>query len=357
MKTALYSRHIDLGAKIVSFAEWEMPIQYKSILEEHQAVRQAAGLFDVSHMGRISVEGKEAENFLDYLSTNKVIDKQDGTAVYTVWCNAQGGCVDDVIIYRQDKEHFFVIVNAGNRQNDLQHLIEQAKNFDVTIQDHFEDEGILALQGPRAKEILSIFIPAVHQLKSMHFIQEKDVIISSTGYTGELGFELYGSQDQIVRWWDRLLEEGQKIGLLPVGLGARDTLRLEMGFALYGHELSRTIAPNESVSAWTIKWQKEKFLGKEALSALENAQPSKKRFSYGIILKDPGIAREGYSIWKEGKEIGIVTSGSFSPSLNKSIALILVESALKEGDEVIVKIRQKESRAQIAQLPFVRKKK
>jgi len=357
MKTALYDQHCALGAKMVSFSGWEMPVQYKGILVEHQAVREAVGLFDVSHMGRILVNGPDAEKFLDYLSTNKIADKAPGTVTYTVWCNEKGTCVDDVLIYKQSSVDFFVIVNAGNRQQDHEHLRKHQTGFNVQIQDRFQEEGILALQGPQAEKLMEIFYPEVKKLKPMHFITQIDeegpFVLSRTGYTGAGGFEIYASHSQIVKWWNRLLQEGKPFGIEPVGLGARDTLRLEMGFALYGHEISETIAPTESVSSWTVKWQKPNFLGKKILEELE--KNGHKRFEYGVKLIDRGVAREGYPVFHKSVEIGYVTSGSFSPTLNQSIALILVQTPLQEGDQVEIQIRQNQCQAQVTQIPFVRK--
>jgi aminomethyltransferase len=357
MRTALYDRHVALGAKIISFAGWEMPVQYQGILAEHQAVRQAVGLFDVSHMGRIAVQGPDAERLLDFLSTNRIVGKASGSATYTVWCHKHGGSVDDVIIYKKDENHFFVIVNASNRDKDLVHLGTQAelKKWEVDIQEVFSQAGILALQGPSALPLLKSLVPEVESLKPMHFLSfdHGHFFISRTGYTGAGGFEFYGSADKIVEWWDLLMEKGQAYGIQPVGLGARDTLRLEMGFALYGHELNDMIAPNESVSAWTIKWDKPEFLGKETLQRLEKS--TAKRWAYGVRVLDKGIARQGYSVLKEGIIIGEVTSGSFSPTLGESIALILVRVPLQIGSHVAIQIRQNLCHAQVVELPFVRK--
>lgn len=355
MQTALYHRHCALDAKMVSFADWEMPIQYKGVLTEHQAVRTAVGVFDVSHMGRISVRGVEAESLLDYLSTNQITHKESGSATYTVWCHATGGCVDDVIIYRESATDFFVIVNASNREKDLAHLLKYAQGRQVEIQDHYQEDGILALQGPHAYPLLVSLYPDVAHLKPMHFLKHDHLYISRTGYTGAGGYEFYGPQPHILALWDLLLEKGPPYGLEPAGLGARDTLRLEMGFALYGHELSDTIYPNESVSAWTIHWDKPDFLGK---SALERVQSSPvRRHSYAIRLLDKGIARQDYPVYSEGRLIGKVTSGSFSPGLNCGIALILVDRSLKIGDSVAIEIRQTQCQAEVVQLPFVRKQK
>lgn len=358
MRTGLYDRHLSLGAKIVEFAGWEMPLQYTGILAEHQAVRQAAGLFDVSHMGVIHVSGIDAERFLDLLSTNRISGKAPFTATYTVWCHEQGGSVDDVIVFKIDETRFFVVVNAGNRDKDLIHLTTQAEllKLTVNIEERFSRTGILALQGPAASKILTSLLPEVQPLKPMHFLKltpSEEFYISRSGYTGAGGFELYGPIGKMIEWWDRLLQKGQADGIQPVGLGARDTLRLEAGFALYGHELSDSIPPNESVSAWTIKWDKPNFLGKQALEAIEN-QPDR-RLAYGVRLLDGGIPRQGFKVFQEGEAIGEVTSGSYSPVLGTGIALILVKRPLKVGEQVMLQIRQTFCRAETAELPFVRK--
>ena len=250
MKTPLYERHAALGAKLVPFAGWEMPIQYQGILTEHRAVREHVGLFDVSHMGRIIIKGADAEKLLDHASTNRISGKADGTATYTVWCNAHGGCIDDLIVYKINNTSFFVIANAANRDKDLSHIKSLAKqlNANVEITNAYSRSGIIALQGPSAFPMLTSLLPEAASIKPMHFIELKNenLFISRTGYTGAGGFEFYGSADEIIEWWDLLLDKGQIIWIQPIGLGARDTLRLEMGFALYGHELADDIAPNES---------------------------------------------------------------------------------------------------------------
>lgn len=354
MKTALYDRHCALRAKMVEFSGWEMPLQYKGIRQEHFAVRRGIGIFDVSHMGRILVSGPEAESFLDYLSTNRIRGKKDFTATYTAWANRLGGTIDDVIIYRRNAESFFVIVNAGNRQNDLAHMMEEAKGFQVVIEPLFEGHGILAIQGPKAKLLLVRFFPEAAELSSMHFLPVRykgiEIILSGTGYTGAGGGEIYAGNDILVELWDTFLEAGKQYGVEPAGLGARDTLRLEMGYALYGHELSLDIAPNESISSWTVKWEKDHFLGKEAMQKIEG-NPQKRR-EYGIVMVEGGIAREKYDVFKEGRRIGTVTSGTLSPTLNKAIAIILSEVKLIEGDELEVQIRHNRIKAKVTALPF-----
>jgi aminomethyltransferase len=352
MKTALYQRHVDLGAKIVDFSGWEMPLQYEGVLVEHRAVREVCGLFDVSHMGRIDIKGIDAEKLMDFASTNRIVGKDEGSATYTVWCRHDGGSVDDAIVYRQGPADFFVIVNASNREKDLNHLnsLAQSSGFETKIQDRYAGMGILALQGPSATALLTSFLPEVKELKPMHFLHmPTGLIITRTGYTGAGGFELIGENKQIIEWWDRLINEGVK----PVGLAARDTLRLEMGFALYGHELEESIAPSESVSAWTIKRKDRDFLGKNALEKLE--RNPMKRHAYGVRCIERGIPRQGTPVLKDGKVIGQATSGSFSPTLNTGIALVLVQEPLQAGEKVSLQIRQMLCQTQVVELPFVRR--
>lgn len=354
MKTCLYDRHIKLKAKMVDFSGWEMPLQYSGIIQEHLAVRNHVGIFDVSHMERLLIDGVDAEKFLDLLCTNKIVGKSSFSATYTLMANKQGGTIDDVIVYKKDKNHFFMVINAGNREKDLKHLKQEAQSFNVNITPLVND-GILAIQGPHAVDLVKKIFPEATDLKTMHFrairYDQEEMILSATGYTGAGGFEIYGSSELVVKLWDRFFEEDQSFGLLPIGLGARDTLRLEKGYALYGHELSEEIVGTESVSAWTVKMDKANFIGKEAIQELENSP--KKRYSYGVILKGQGIARQDYEVWKDGKLIGKVTSGTFSPSLNKAIALVLVNTKLTLRDKMEIQIRQNRVPAEVVKLPFL----
>lgn len=353
MKTGLYEKHCALGAKIVDFAGWEMPVQYQGIIHEHKAVRENVGIFDVSHMGRVNIKGPDAEKLVDYLSTNKMSGKKDFSATYTVWCLESGGSVDDLIVYKQGPEDFFVIVNASNREKDLQHLLKVGASYHVEIEDRYSD-GILAVQGPKAIQLAGKIFEEVNGLKPMRFApvnyQGEEIILSGTGYTGAGGLEIYAPMPAAVELWDRFMDLGQDEGIQPIGLGARDTLRLEMGFALYGHELSEEIAPTESVSAWTVKWDKGDFLGKQALEKLQDSP--KKRSQYGVVLTDRGIAREGCEVYQEDTLIGQVTSGTMSPCLNQAIAIILVERKLQEGDNVQIQIRNNRCNGRVVKLPF-----
>ena len=350
-KTPLYDRHVALSAKMVPFAGWEMPVSYKGIVAEHQAVRNDSGIFDVSHMGRIVLSGKDAPLILDYLSTNNIIGKQNGQATYTVWCNEKGGAIDDLLVYQERADDFFVVANASNREKDYHHLLQFAKG--AMVDAVYEREGILAVQGPKAIERAAQVFPEVRQLKPMRFFKthyrEVPLYLAGTGYTGAGGFEIYAPQKILVELWDRLVAEG----IEPTGLGARDTLRLEMGYALYGHELKDNLPASQSVAAWAVKMDKGDFIGKSALQLEE--ERGRKYFPAGICMLEPGVPREGYRI-KQGEEIGFITSGTFSPSLNKGIALVLANKPLQAEEKLTVEIRGKECLAETTLLPFWRKK-
>jgi aminomethyltransferase len=334
MKSPLYERHVALGAKMVDFAGWQMPLQYKGILQEHLAVRNKGGLFDVSHMGRVAVSGKEAFPFLDYLSTNSL--RGAGKATYTCWCDEAGGTVDDLLVYCENPTSYFVVLNASRKEADLAHMRRSAAQFDVVIDPVFENEGILAYQGPEAVA----FAP---HLKPMQFERRGDLIVAATGYTGSGGVEIFGPKSAIVSLWDELIAKGVE----PIGLGARDTLRLEKGYALYGHELSETISPLESVSAWTVAGNKS-FLGQSGVKG-------KGRKAYGVKMEGREIPREGYEVYKGDRLIGRVTSGGFSPSLKIPIALILSDEPLEFGEAVAIIIRDKRCSGRIVPIPFEEK--
>lgn len=322
MRTALYEHHLKLNAKMVPFASWDMPLYYEGIFQEVEAVRNHVGLFDVSHMGRISVTGPHTLSFLDYLSTNTVFDKPFGKAFYTIFCNEEGFCVDDLLIYLIDSQHAFLIVNAANRQKDLLHLMKYEEKYDVEIEPHYE-EGILSLQGPESRSMMNDFPP----LSPFEFIRDNNLIISRTGYTGEEGYEFYGPSASIVSLWEKFLQKAK-----PCGLGARDVLRLEKGYALYGHELSVSIYPTESVAKWVVR--PHDFLGKRALDEVKQL-----RFPVALVGVEKIPAREGYPIFYKQQKIGQITSGTFSPTFDQPIALGLVDRKLDENIPVEVLIR------------------
>ncbi len=337
MQTALYKRHIDLEAKMVDFFGWQMPLRYsKGTIAEYTAVRRESGLFDVSHMGVIEVEGLQAGEFLDYLSTSCVHSMKPYTSIYTLWCNENGFILDDVIIFKKSEYSFFVIVNASNRQKDLDHLLNYAKHFDVFVTPRFEGMGIIALQGPKSRQFLE------GPLKRFTFMEKGPLIISATGYTGEDGFEIIGPDTHIDNLFNELISQG----VMPAGLGARDLLRLEKGYALYGHELSDSIKPLESVSAFTVK-KTVGFLGCKDLKEINH------RFI--AMTFEEGIARENTKLFMDDKEVGKVTSGSFSPILNKAIALGLVskEAYPFAVNKLYAQVRDKKIKAKVSQVPFL----
>jgi aminomethyltransferase len=354
MRTALYDRHIALEAKMGEFAGWEMPLYYKGAVAEHLAVRNAVGLFDVSHMGCIEIEGEDAARFLDHISTNAISGQPDQLAIYTVFSSEEGGCIDDAIVFCIEANHFLVVVNAGNREADWEHFQRMSKGLRVTLTSRYGTHGILALQGPQAKSVLTQVMRLEIPLKVMQVVpalfENEPIIVSRTGYTGSFGYELIIANSHIGALWDALLQQGADNGIQPAGLAARDTLRLEAGYALYGHELARDIAPTESISGWTVRWKKASFVGKEALLRLEGS--SKKRWQHAVMLIEKGVPRSGCRVFKNGQPIGHVTSGSHSPCLNRGIAIIMVDQNLALGERVEVEVRNHRLEGQVVKLPF-----
>lgn len=353
MKTALHDKQVAMGAKIVGFNGWDMPVQYKGVVAEHNAVRNAVGLFDVSNMGRIVIEGPEAEIMLEYISTNKIANHPDLSVTYTLFCKRDGGCIDDCLVYKVNNQKYFLIVNGGNRSTDLMFFKMVGESYNVKVYSLYDNEGILALQGPKSSEVLAKVFPNLSPIVKMHFVEttydNKPAVVSRTGYTGEEGYEIIVSNESLVRLWEEILRAGESEGIEPCGLGARDILRLEMGYALYGHEISRTIAAVESVAAWTIKWDRD-FLFKESLQTI--LKDSHRRWSFGVIMDDKAVPREGCKVFSNEKEIGVVTSGGFSPSLDASIAIVLVHEELSVGQKVDIEIREQKRPAQRVNLPF-----
>jgi aminomethyltransferase len=347
------------------FAGYEMPIQYGGIIEEHQAVRQAAGLFDVSHMGEFYVRGADALEFLQRVVTNDVATLHPGKALYTVMCHPDGGTIDDLLIYRLGDDVFLLVVNAANVQKDLDHLRSCLDTFelDCSIEDRSDMTALLALQGPRSLEIASrVTDLPLDQLKYYHFLLPepgqfldcREALIARTGYTGELGLEIYCDVDSAERVWQALMGAGKDLGLAPCGLGARDTLRLEAGFSLYGHELTDEITPLEAGLGWVVKLDKDAFVGKDALAQLK--QDGLPRRLVGFVLEDRGVPRAGYPLADpDGTIIGEVTSGSQSPMLGVGIGLGLVRNEpryTEPGSEIAVSVRGRLLRATVRRPPF-----
>jgi aminomethyltransferase len=358
--TPLNKAHRDLGARMVDFGGWDMPVQYSGVIEEHLAVRNAAGLFDVSHMGEIEVRGQGALAYIQQLTINDASRLVDGQVQYSAVCYENGGVVDDVTLYRFSEEHYMFCVNASNIDKDyswMQEILRKGQFADVELANISDSVGQIALQGPKADVILARLTDFdLASIPYYHFAEDQingtNCIISRTGYTGEDGFELYCAADKTESLWNALLDAGTADGLVPVGLGARDTLRLEKKYALYGHEISSEITPLEAGLGWITKLDKPSFVGREALLAMkEKGVP---RRLVGIKMTDPGIPREGYSLFAGDEEIGVVTSGTMSPSLKVGIALGLVSADHAAiGTELSVGIRNRQAKAEVVKTPFV----
>ncbi|NLO39430.1 MAG: glycine cleavage system aminomethyltransferase GcvT [Ruminiclostridium sp.] len=359
-RTPLYEKHCLLGGKMIDFGGWELPVQYTGILEEHRQVRKAGGLFDVSHMGEIHVSGSDSENYIQRLITNNIVGAKEYKVIYSPLCYPDGGVVDDLLVYKYSDTDFLIIVNAGNTDKDFEWFLQNAAGK-VTIENVSSQYAQLAIQGPKAETVLQKLTgSSLQALKFFTFdpnvqICTKKAIISRTGYTGEDGFEIYISPEDAGLIWDSLLEAGKDEGLIPVGLGARDTLRFEAALPLYGHEISENITPLEAGLGKFVKLDKEFFIGKDALAKqVEQGVPRK---LIGFEMTERGIPRSHYEVQANGREIGFVTTGSFSPSLDKNIGLALLNSDnCSEGNEVDIIIRGKPVRAKTIGIPFYQKK-
>jgi aminomethyltransferase len=357
--TALEQIHIALGAKMVPFAGYNMPVQYSGLRQEHAAVRERAGMFDVSHMGEFFVEGPDAIPFLQKVTSNDVSKLIPGKIQYSCFPNEQGGIVDDLLVYCFSEEHFLLVVNASNMDKDWNHLQNYTSGFEVELSNQSDDYSLLAVQGPKATEILQTLTQVnLNEIRYYNFLIGRiagieEVIISATGYTGAGGFELYVPNEHAAKLWNSVIEAGEPYGLLPAGLGARDTLRLEMGMCLYGNDIDDTTSPLEAGLGWITKFSKD-FISSQTFAKQKEEGLSKKLVGFEMI--DRGIPRHGYEIAKNGKVVGRVTSGTASPSTGKNIGMGYVPIELSaEGSEFDVLIRNKSIKAQVVKLPFYKK--
>jgi aminomethyltransferase len=358
-RTPLFEQHRAAGARIIPFAGWEMPVQYAGIVEEHRAVRERAGLFDVSHMGELWLRGPSALEVLAGLVTNDAARLPIGKGLYTCACNAQGTILDDLIVYRVAAEEALVVCNAGNRAKMAPHFAQAAKGR-CDFADESDATALLALHGPRAVEVLrALQLPA--QLTELPrfgvgrgVLRGLPVLVARTGYTGEDGFELFVSAAQAAQLWSLLLEAGGTFGLQPVGLGARDTLRLEAALRLYGNDIDETTDPWEAGLGWTVKLEGRSFLGSDALQ--ERKRRGLTRKLVGLEMVGRGIARHGYPVVHGGQQIGLVTSGSPCPTLGKNLGLAYVPIAHAElGSQLHVEVRGKPIEAKVVALPFYKR--
>ena len=341
-RTCLYDKHVALGALISPFGGFDMPIQYSTIIDEHNAVRQHCGVFDVSHMGEVTVKGRDAERYVNHIFTNDVTGAPDGQIFYGMMCYENGGTVDDLLVYKMSDQDYFLVINAANIDKDWAWMQQHAEGFDIDLKNCSDYYGQLAVQGPEAEAVVEEVLGL--SCKELVFYTTKTIdrdgetiVVSRTGYTGEDGFEIYGSHAFIQQQWDKLMESGR---CKPCGLGCRDTLRFEVGLPLYGDELSDDISPVMAGLSMFCKFDKEEFIGKEAL-AKQKAEGVKQRV-IGIELKDKAIPRHGYSVLCQGEKVGEVTTGYNSISTGKSVCMALVDTPFaKLGTEVEVQIRKK----------------
>lgn len=372
-KTALFDEHIRLGGRVIDFGGWALPVQYSGVMQEHEACRTAAGLFDVSHMGEFHVEGAEATAFLDYLVTNHVAKLAVGQALYSVMCYESGGIVDDLVIYRRGSDKYLVVVNASNTEKDFQHFLTVKASFEASYQaTHGRASDLLvanesahytqiAIQGPKAEAILSrVCSQPLASIKTYWFVEGTvcngiPAFIARTGYTGEDGFELYVPWSEGPKVWNSLIQAGESFGIKPCGLGARDTLRLEMKYPLYGNELSAETNPLEAKLGWVVKLEKGDFMGRAAL--LGAKEKGLKRSLVGFKVLDRGIARHGYPIVSsEGATLGVVTSGSQSPSLKAPIGIGYVDLAVSAiGSKFCVEVRGQKLACEVVGTPFYKR--
>lgn len=360
-ETYLHDKHVNLGAKMVDFAGWHMPVQYSSIIEEHKTVREAVGLFDVSHMGEVFITGKDATAFLNKIVPQDIKNLDYEKAVYCQLPNKNGGLIDDLIIYKLGIESYLVICNASRIDEDLNWIVRNKRGMNVKIDNQSHNYSLLAIQGPRAIDLMRKMGYNIPNQKSFTIkpaiIEGIKLLASRTGYTGEDGFELLVENEYSEFLWDKILEEGKEFGIKPIGLGARDTLRLEAALHLYGNDLDENTTPIEAGLSWSVpKDKQEEYNGKEIImSQVANGAPKK---LVGLVMLDRNIARHGYDIYYNGEKVGHVTSGCVSPSTGKNIALAYVKN-IKEiciGSTVQVMIREKLHDAEIVKRPFIEKR-
>ena len=356
----MYEKHVALNAKIIDFGGWAMPVQYTNVIDEHKATRNAAGLFDICHMGEIEVKGPQALDLLQLVLTRNLADQEIGQVKLSALLNYEGGIIDDLTVYKMAKDSYMLVTNATTKDRDWQWIksIQRNKGFDCNLKDISNKTGKLDLQGPRTEEILqTLTSDNLKNLRFYHFFESHvsgiPSIISRSGYTGEDGFEIYAAADKIGDIWDKFMAGGEKWGMKPAGLGARDTLRLEAGMMLNGQDMSETITPLQVPYSWLIDWNKE-FIGSAVLKAQKNSGIKKK--IAGLEMTGRGIARHGYKVFDREKEIGVVTSGTFSPTLNKAIGLAFIDIAFSAPEtEISIEIRDSMSGAKTVKIPFYKR--
>lgn len=357
-KTKFYSVHEKLGAKMVEFAGYIMPVQYSSIIAEHKAVRNSVGVFDVSHMGEIFVSGKKAADFVQYITVNDIEKLYPGRVQYSAMCYEDGGIVDDLLVYKISETKFMLVVNASNLEKDFEWMKKNNK-FDVELSDESDEYSLIAVQGPKSKETIRKIYGKELSIEYYNFVEDKlagiDMIISRTGYTGEVGYELYfkGDEQAAEKIWQAVFDAGKEFNIQPAGLGARDSLRLEYGFCLYGNDIDQTTNPLEAGLGWITRLNKKDFIGKEALVKVKSEGLTRKLVALNSDHK--AFPRHGYDLTLNNMKVGVITSGTVSPVLDIPIAMGYVDiKYAAEGNEINFNIRGKDIPAKIVKLPFIK---
>ena len=351
-KTVLFDEHIRLKARMVEFSGWNMPVMYTNVIDEHNTCRNKVALFDTSHMGEFILTGRDSVAFLQKIVAKDISNLKENKCVYTVMCNEKGGVIDDLIIYKHNDEKFMIVVNAGTIDKDFKHMNENKEGFEIELENISDETAKLDVQGLDSFKILEkLFNTDVKRFSFKEAVLNKEkAIISGTGYTGEKGFELYIPNDLAVETWNKILGIGKEFGIKPAGLGARDTLRLECCYSLYGHELNDAISPIEGGIKFTVSMDKDDFIGKKALQKIIDR---KERILVAFELMERGIPREHYKIYKDNEEIGFVTSGTMSPTFKKGLGLALIKTEYSQlNTEIDIKIREKLYKAKVVKRPF-----
>lgn len=360
LKTPIYDSHVERGGRIVEFAGFLMPVTFEGIVAEHETVRTKVGLFDVSHMGEIFITGPGAADFADYTVTNSVAKLDEGQICYTVCCNEKGHVLDDLLVYKFSDERILFVVNAVNVAKIFEHVTSIAPEG-LAVRDLTAGIGQIAVQGPAARDLMtsnpffSRVAAGIKELEYYRFFtfehEGQEILLSRTGYTGELGYEIYLPSKMTKEVWDGLLDGGEKYGAAPIGLGARDTLRFEPGYCLYGHELDEDTSPLEAGLSWVVKLKAGDFIGRDALVAEKESKPARKLI--GLEVTGKGIPRQGFTVHHNGETVGKVTSGTFSPTLKKALAIAIVKRSVpKEAEGLTIDIRGREASTERAPLPF-----
>lgn len=359
-RTVLYHTHERYGGRMIEFAGWALPVQYEGIIAEHEAVRNNAGIFDVSHMGEIEVNGNQATEFIQYLITNDISTMNENQVIYSLMCYPDGGIVDDLLVYKYNNNSYLLVINACNIEKDFKWMQDNIGSYDAVVKNISDDVSEVAFQGPKAEEVLQQLTDTnLSEIAFFYFktdvkIAGRSCLVSRTGYTGEDGFEIYMKHEDAEHIWDKILEAGRDKGVKPAGLGARDTLRFEANLPLYGNELTPEITPLEAGYGMFVKLNKADFIGKEAL-AKQKAEGLKRKI-VGFEMEGPGIPRHGYDVLANGKVIGFVTTGYSSPTLKKSIGLAMVDIEYAElGTPIDIQIRKNAVKAKVVSRKFYNK--